>query len=63
MKRGFQIWICVLLFIVLGMTNSVWGQVREWEMQLKTIQVDPESDYAIYARRDLKKMEEANHGK
>ena len=35
MKRGFQIWIYVLLFIVLGMTNSIWGQVREWEMLLK----------------------------
>ena len=63
MKRGFQIWIYVLLFIVLGMTNSIWGQVREWEMQLKTIQVDPESDYAMYARRDLKKIEEGSHGK
>ena len=31
------------------------------EKYLKTIDVDPESDYAGYARRDLKKIEETNH--
>lgn len=31
------------------------------EKFLKAIHIDPESDYAEYARRDLKKIEEANH--
>lgn len=31
------------------------------EKFLKAISTDPESDYAGYARRDLKKIEEANH--
>lgn len=33
------------------------------EKFLKTVEIDPDSDYASYARRDLKKIEESAHEK